>query len=113
MGHTITLPNSYDNPGREEEMKLLSADEHAKWKASMLRLQKQKVADADAILVLNFEKNGQRNYIGGATFIEMYIAFDLHRPIFLYNDIPESGFKDEILAFEPVVIAGDLFLITI
>jgi hypothetical protein len=58
-GHVITLPNSYDNPKREMEMKELSAEEHAKWKGEMLRLQSEKVSANDAILVLNMEKNGQ------------------------------------------------------
>lgn len=110
-GHIITLPNSYINPGKELEMHAVGAKEHAQWKASMLRLQKQKVETNDAILVLNFEKNGQPNYIGGATFLEMYMAFDLGRPIFLYNDIPDGSLRDEILSFEPVVISGNLQLI--
>lgn len=113
MRHSVTLPNSYDNPGKESEMHNVGAKEHAQWKASMLRLQKQKVDGCDAILVLNFEKNGQRNYIGGATFLEMYMAFELNKPIFLYNDVPDGLLRDEILSFEPTVINGDLLLVTI
>ncbi len=29
----------------------------------------------DAVLTLNFEKNGKKNYIDVATFIEIYEAF--------------------------------------
>lgn len=111
MRHNVTLPNSYDNPGREVEMHNLGAREHAQWKASMLRLQKQKVEDCDVILVLNFTKNGVSNYIGGATFLEMYMAFEASKPIFLYNQIPEGMLRDEILSFEPTVINGDLHLV--
>ncbi len=113
MNHTVTLPNSYDNPGREVEMHSAGAKEHAQWKASMIRLQKQKVEVCDAILVLNFTKNDQPNYIGGATFLEMYMAFELHKPIFLYNDVPDGMLRDEILCFEPTVITGDLHLVQI
>lgn len=63
-GHTITLPNSYDNPQKEFEMKEVGTEEHSKWKASMLRLQKDKISENDAILVLNMDKNNQKNYLG-------------------------------------------------
>jgi hypothetical protein len=111
-GHVITLPNSYDNPGREDEMKWVGVQEHAKWKASMLRLQKQKVEANDAILVLNFEKAGQADYIGGATFLEMYMAFELGKTIFLYNGIPAGVMRDEISCFEPIVIHHNLSLVS-
>ncbi|MCX6753214.1 MAG: hypothetical protein NTW62_02635 [Candidatus Nomurabacteria bacterium] len=110
-GHIITLPNSYDNPLKEQEMKNVGIAEHSKWKGEMLRLQKEKVNMNDAILVLNFEKNGQANYIGGATFLEIYMAFELGKKIFLYNPIPESFLKDELLGMNPLIINGDLGLI--
>jgi len=62
----------------------------------------------DAVLVLNFEKDGMKNYVGGATFLEMYDAFRLGKKIFLYNDIPEGILKDEIVGFNPVIIGGNL-----
>ncbi len=110
-GHTITLPNSYDHPLKEEEMRALSPKEHQEWKGKMLRLQKEKVSANDAILVLNFEKNGQHNYIGGATFLEIYMAFELGKKIFLYNEIPNSSIRDELLGMNPTVISGDISLV--
>lgn len=110
-GDIITLPNSYDNPGMEQSMKDLSPKDHSKWKASIIRLQKQKVSDNDAILVINMEKNGQENYIGGATFLEIYMAFELGKKIFLYNPIPENILKDELLGMGPVVINQNLDLV--
>lgn len=108
LGHQVTFPNSLDNPKRELEQKELGAKAHSSWKAEMIRLGKKKVLANDAILVVNMEKNGQPNYIGGATFVEIYQAFDAGKKIFLYNDIPEGMLKDEILAFEPVLINQDL-----
>jgi hypothetical protein len=107
-GHEITLPNSYDNPGREMEKKNESAEVHSNWKAEMIRLQKNKVLENDAILVLNFNKNGMENYIGGATFLEIYMAFELGKKVFLYNPIPEGMLKDELLGMQVLVINGDL-----
>ena len=110
-GHIITLPNSFYTPEKEEEMKKSSAGDHKKYKEEMIRLQKEKVKANDAILVLNMEKNGQKNYIGGATFLEIYIAFDFGKKIFLYNEIPENLLKDELLGMNPKIIHGNLELV--
>src|SRR3989344_2297199 len=102
--HEITLPNSYDNPMKEEDMKKFGREEHSKWKGSMIKLQEPKVRANDAILVLNFDKGSQENYIGGATFLEMYKAWELGKKLFLYNEIPNSILKDEIIGFNPIII---------
>ena len=111
MGHSITLPNSYDNPVMEDHMRTLGSDEHAKWKSEMIRHSTDVVQNVDAVLVLNFDKNGVKNYLGGATFLEMYDAFKLNKNIFLYNEIPEGILRDEIIGFSPVVILGNLDLV--
>jgi hypothetical protein len=107
-GHVITLPNNYDNPGRENKIKKEKASEFPKWKSKMFELQAEKVSKNDAILVLNFEKNGQKNYIGGATFLEMFKAWELGKKIFLYNPIPDNILKDEIVGLNPTVLNEDL-----
>ncbi len=107
-GHILTLPNSYHEPGAEERRKEMGREEHSKWKAGMLRQSAGVIENLDAVFVLNFEKNGVKNYIGGATFLEMYDAFRLGKRVFLYNDIPEGILTDEIIAFNPIVINGDL-----
>lgn len=107
-GHIITLPNSYDEPFKEEDMKKVGSKEHIEWKSSMIRLQEQKVRANDAILVLNYEKKGQTNYIGGATFLEIFKAFELNKKIFLMNPIPENLFKDELTGMSPTIINGNL-----
>ncbi len=107
-GHEITLPNSYDNPLAEDEFRNLGVDEHAKWKAGMLKHSTDVINDMDAVLVLNFEKKGVANYIGGATFLEMYDAFRLGKKVYLYNPVPEGILKDEIIGFSPIVINGNL-----
>ncbi len=106
--HTITLPNSYDDPFQEERIKKQSSEEHIKFKEEMFRLQERKIKDNEALLTLNFEKNGQPNYIGGATFLEMYDAWKLNKKLFLYNPIPKSILEDEIIGFNPLILNGDL-----
>ncbi len=70
QGHKIKLPNSYNKPFAEEEIKL-NKEEHIKWKSKMMKKDKENIKPNDAILVLNFEKKGIPNYIGGATFLEI------------------------------------------
>ncbi len=38
-GHVITVPNSFDEPFKEEDMKKVGAKEHVEWKSAMIRLQ--------------------------------------------------------------------------
>lgn len=108
MGHSITLPNSYDNPLAENEYRNLGKEEHSKWKAEMIKHSTEVINNNDSVLVLNFEKNNLKNYIGGATFIEMYDAFRIGKKIYLYNDIPEGILHDEIIGFSPIIIHGNL-----
>lgn len=110
--HIIALPNSYDEPMKEEQLKISAENsEYISWKANIIKAQETKIRDNDAILVLNFEKNGQPDYIGGATFLEIFKAFELEKKIFLYNSIPENILKDEIIGMNPIIINGDLLKI--
>ncbi|HLD42241.1 MAG TPA: hypothetical protein VJB06_04335 [archaeon] len=68
----------------------------------------EKIKNSDAILVLNFEKKGVKNYIGGAVFMEIGFAYGINKKIFLLNPVPDVSYKDEILAMQPVVLDGDL-----
>jgi hypothetical protein len=108
VGHTVTLPNSFDDPMQEEDIKSMAPEKHQAWKANMLGLQSEKVAANDAILVMNMEKNGQENYIGGSTFLEIFKAWELGKKIFLYNDIPEGILRDELIGMNPVIINKNL-----
>jgi len=109
----VFLPNCYDDPTTEQRMWDLG--EHQKFKAKMYKQSENTISKMDAVLVLNFdkEKDGKiyKNYIGGATFLEMYDAFRLNKKIFLYNCIPTGMLYDEIEGFGPIIINGDLNLI--
>ena len=111
-GNEVYLPNCYDNPAAEQEAWDLGVDEHQKFKEKMYKQSEELISKMDAVLVLNFdkEKDGEifKNYIGGATFLEMYDAFRLHKKIYLYNSIPEGMLFDEIQGFNPIIIEGDL-----
>lgn len=111
----VFLPNCYDDPTTEERMWKLGQKEHQKFKSNMYKQSVEIISKMDAILVLNLDKEKEgkiyKNYIGGATFLEMYDAFRLGKTIFLYNNIPEGMLFDEIEGFAPIIINGNLDLI--
>src|SRR4051812_10097679 len=77
-GNEVTFPAMYDTPWQElEVIKQQSREAHVRLKQHLLREQGERVAINDALLVVNFEKNGQPNYIGGATFLEIFKAWEL------------------------------------
>ena len=108
MNHELTFPNTYPNVDTEDKIRLVSEAERAKWKATMFEKSLKSIENNEAVLVLNFDKDNYKNYVGGATFLEMYDAFRLKKKIFMYNEIPEGILKDEIGGFLPIVINGDL-----
>lgn len=107
-GHVTTPPNNYDDSSREDRVRAEGDEAYREWKASMLRLQIEKVQANDAVLVVNADKGSDRNYIGGATFLEIFKAWELGRRVYLLNPIPAGIFGDEIAAMQPQVLHGDL-----
>lgn len=74
-----------------------------------------KILKGDAILVVNQEKNGIKNYIGGNTFAEVMFAYYYKKKIFFLNPIPRhemfSYIIDELETVNPTILNGNLDLI--
>ena len=65
--------------------------------------------NADALLVVNLDRHGIANYIGGNTLMEIGFAHVLNQQIYLLNPIPNIDFyQSEIEAVKPIVLNGDL-----
>lgn len=122
MGHEVDIPpcELKDDNGNiisiQEYYKIRKAgsdDEKWIWDRKKRAMKKHfdKVVWADAILVLNYDKNNIDGYIGANTLIEMGLALHLDKPIYLINPIPEISYKEEILGMQPIVIEGDLLKI--
>ena len=78
-------------------------------KTWLMREHFKEVENGDIMLVINNEKHGQTNYIGGNVLMEMALAFHLGKPIYIYNDIPDkSPFLEEIIAMEAIPLHGEL-----
>jgi len=107
--HSVVLPHRAEkyadgnllpeNPGESAANKI---------KYGLIKFYFGEISKGDAILVLNGERHGVLNYIGGNTFLEMGFAHVLNKKIFLLNPIPEIGYKDEIVAMQPTILDGDL-----
>lgn len=79
-----------------------------KSKVDFIKNYYDKIKKSDGILVLNFDKNGIKNYIGGNALMELGFAYVLDKRIYLYNPIPQMSYTDEIRAVKPIIINGDL-----
>ncbi len=100
-GHEVYIPTIEDV---DDEFKLKKEKED--FKGDLMKVHFQKIEMSDAILVLNYDKEEKKNYIGGNTFLEMGKAFDAELPIFIMNPVPDIHYKDEIAAMKPVVLNG-------
>lgn len=109
MGHEA-LVSSFVNSHRgltAEQSEAQAIKE--KHEEDAMRVDFEKLHHVDAILVLNYDKRGVANYIGGNTFLEMGLAHVLNRKIYLLNPIPDIPvYQSEILAMQPVILNGDL-----
>lgn len=119
MGHSVEIPITCKRiiEGELTLDKYLSEKERGgeaiqrKIKDDVIKRYYSKIKNSDAILVLNETKNGIPNYIGGNTFLEMGFAHVLDKTIFVYRDIPEMSYFDELIAMRPVILKGDVSLI--
>jgi hypothetical protein len=118
-GHEVVVPYSiikHNIQSYEDAQRLKETDSYqTAEKPEFTRRHFNEIENGDAILVVNVEKNGIPDYIGGATFAEMMFAFYLGKKIFLLNSIPAheklAFFRDEIEAVQPVILNGNLDLV--
>ena len=77
----------------------------------IMRKNFQKVADNDAVLVLNYKRNNVEGYIGISALLEMGVAHYLRKKIFLIQHTPsfdDARWAHEVAIMQPTVIKGDL-----
>ena len=79
-------------------------DKNAMLKRGFIDEHFRKIDDSDAILVVNNDKNGIANYIGGNTLIEIAYAYVQGLEVFLLNPIPDVSYADEIRGMQPIIL---------
>lgn len=113
MGHDAFVTDLYKNliGKSDEEKEKIKLDN--KNNRDAIRVFWKAMQRADAVLVLNFDKNGIKNYIGGNSLMEIGFAHVLNQKIFLLNPIPDIPYyKTEIKAMKPIILNNDLNKIT-
>lgn len=109
MGHTTFTSKFKDAYIGKSDTDKESQKLDDKYNNDAIREYWKPMQDADALLVVNMDKHGIKNYIGGNSFLEMGFAHVLRQKIFLLNPIPDMPYYGtEIIAMNPTVLNGDL-----
>jgi len=69
------------------------------------------VAESDAVLVLNHNKNDIDGYVGTSALMEIGIARHLGKKIFILNDLPDykqHRWAHEVRIMQPIILNGNL-----
>ena len=105
LGHTVFISQfaeGYIGKSEKEKENLAISDKN---EHDAIRKFWELIKKSDAILVLNYDRKGIKNYIGGNTLMEIGFAHVLNKKIFLINPIPDIEFyRSEIEAVKPIVI---------
>jgi len=91
------------------DLQRMGKGEHAQVKIEndYLKQHYNNILASDAVFIVNLEKNGIKNYIGGNVLIELGQAYVNDKKIFLLNPIPDMPYTEEIVSLTPIVINGD------
>ena len=114
LGYDGWIHPDYEAFVRGEKQEILRRafnGEHAaiKRENNYLKVHYQHILESDAILFVNAEKKGQKNYIGGNVLIEMGQAYVNNKKMFLLYDLPrDSAYIEEIESMDPICLKGDL-----
>ena len=108
-GHEVILPRNAENYAtRSLKEEISSESSKNKREHNLIKKYYNEIKDSDAVLIINEDKNNIPSYIGGNSFLEIGFAHVLNKKIFLYNNIPEMIYTDEIKAIQPIILNGNL-----
>lgn len=109
MGHTVFMSSFKDRYSGKSAQEIEEIKLEDKYNNDAIREFWKPMQDADALVVLNYDKHEIKNYIVGNAFLEMGFAHVLNQKIYLLNPIPDMPYYGtEIIAMKPVVLNGDL-----
>ena len=109
-GHIVLIsddaPFYVENPETklsfEEELRLAKEQD-------ILNKALNKISQSDAIVVLNYEKNNIKGYLGTSVLMELAVAYHLKKKIFLLNEIDKTqNYALEVELINPIILNGDL-----
>lgn len=115
MGYTVLIPKTANLMKKRNDFDVShykiwftnSADYQKK--TSLMQGHFKKVIKADAILVVNNEKNGIKGYIGGNVLLEMFLAYLHKESIFVLHPLGKNlALEEEILGLSPIFLNSKL-----
>jgi hypothetical protein len=95
-GHQVVIPLPDEHYKESNKIKKDSMEDY-----------NREIEGSDAILVANYEKNNMKNYIGVNSIMEIGMAFNRKKKIFILNKIPDNC-KEEFNAIGVIELNGNL-----
>lgn len=108
-GHSVMVPYNAEKFVSGEFAPETSAEStQKKIEGNLVQEYFLEIKSADAVIIANYDKRGVKNYIGGNSFLEAGFAHVLNKKLYFMNNIPEMIYSDELRAFRPIILDGDL-----
>jgi hypothetical protein len=109
QGHDVFMSGFVSNYAGKSAAEIEVLKIKDKYENDAIREFWKPMQDANALLVLNYDKHGIKNYIGGNALMEIGFAHVLNQKIYLLNPVPVIPYyKSEIEAVKPIILNGDL-----
>lgn len=109
LGHTVYISSfapKYVGKTTKQKEKLTIYHKNNK---DAIREFWEKIKLCDVVLVLNYDRHGVKNYIGGNTLMEIGFAHVLNKKIFLLNPVPKvKYYQSEVEAVKPIILNGKI-----
>lgn len=109
-GHEILLTDDIDSYLKDEKIKLNFEQElEISKKYDIIRTFFNKIAESDALLVINHDKKNVPGYIGTSVIMEIGLAYYLKKKIYLLKEVDKNqSYALEIALINPAILNGDL-----
>lgn len=113
LGHIAETPSDAPEFASNSALTTDNHEDNYKYclETDIMRKCFDEIAKSDAVLHLNYPKNGIDGYIGASGLMEAGLAYYLKKKIFLLYPPPpvkETKYTHEILIMQPVILNGDL-----
>lgn len=112
LGHIGDIPFDVEKHIKDEDL-IDDLERNYKYciEGDVIKEAFRQVAQNDAVLILNYPKNGISGYIGTSTLMEMGLAYWLGKKIFVLHEIPserEHRWAHEVRIMQPTILSGDI-----
>lgn len=112
MGNDVIIPSdATEIANGDHNHDDLEADYRHCVENDILRQHFNFIEKSDAVVVLNYPKNGIEGYIGAASLMEIGLAYHLKKKLFLLYPLPHHSYHrwaHEVRIIRPVILNGNL-----